>query len=131
MPANYKYAKKEMIVLSSSAQTHAAGATNYVGPAVLVGAENGAHFPVIFSGVISQMRVRLSGAPGGAETYTLVFRVNNVSQTLTCVITGAAFVGADLVNSFPVVAGDDICVRIISSGAAAIARVIVTAEYSH
>lgn len=74
--------------------------------------------PVSRSGTIRNLYVNVKGAGTDAATVTFTVRKNGADQTLLATISNTA-TGAtsDLVNSFTVVAGDQISIQITKSGA--------------
>jgi hypothetical protein len=63
------------------------------------------------AGTISNLRVRLSGAPGAGTSYTFLVRKNGVDTAVTCTVSGTATECSDLANSIAFSAGDLISVR--------------------
>jgi len=75
--------------------------------------------PITRTGIIRNLYVIVNPAPGVGETFNFTLMVNGIATVLTCQIAGADVAGNDLVNAVPVVAGDTICMRCVSSVAAA------------
>lgn len=70
---------------------------------------------------VRDLRVYVSGAPGGVTTYIATLRKNGADTTLTCTITGVATSCDDTNGAHAVAyaAGDTMSMKIVSSAAAA------------
>lgn len=78
--------------------------------------------PVPTAGTFSKLYVKLSASPGAApDAYSFTPRKNTVDTALTCTITDPATTGNDIVNSFSVVAGDLVDIKIAPLNAPAAA----------
>lgn len=64
-------------------------------------------------GVIKQLRVKLSGAPGGTDKYTFTLMLNGNPTVLAFDIVGAATTGSNMVNEITVTDGDLVSLRCI------------------
>jgi hypothetical protein len=84
------------------------------------------------SGVIRNMRVRQNTTAGNGNTIVYTFRKNAAAQTLTATLASTATDGSDLINSFPVAAGDllDVAVTKALNIAGSPTDIVVTAEFT-
>lgn len=73
------------------------------------------------AGTINNLFVRLSLAPGGGQSRAITIRKNAGDTTLTATVSESDKTADDTVNSFTVVAGDRIAVKIVSSASPAAA----------
>jgi hypothetical protein len=81
--------------------------------------------PWSVAGVISNLRVDLSAAPGGGITDVFTFRVNGVDTGVTVTLSGAAAVTAsDTTHSFSVAPGDQISLKRVHSGGTGASSVV-------
>ncbi|GAG99525.1 unnamed protein product, partial [marine sediment metagenome] len=64
-------------------------------------------------GVLKQLRVKLSGAPGGTDKYTFALMLNGAPTALTFDIVGAATTGNDMVTKITVTGADRVSLRCI------------------
>ncbi len=62
-------------------------------------------------GLFKNLRVVLSGAPGGTDKYTFTFMLNGNPTALTFDIVGAATSGSNMVNEIDVAPGDTISIQ--------------------
>lgn len=67
-------------------------------------------------GTFNTLNISIATAPGASKSWTFVVRKNEINTTLTCAISGTATSCSDLVNSFSVVAGDRITIKVTPSG---------------
>lgn len=70
---------------------------------------------------LTNLNVRSSLPPGGADTFTYTVMVNGLASALNLVITGAAVVAGPNLSIVAITAGDEVDLRIISSATAQIA----------
>lgn len=98
--------------------SHAGNTTLYYSSAGAEGAQGNANFQVPFAGVISDLFVNTGGSPGGSETYIFTIMKNNSATGVTATISAGGTVASDTTNSFSVVAGDQLNVRMTSSASA-------------
>jgi len=77
------------------------------------------------AGTLSSLYVDLVGVAGAGASYVITLNKNGTDQTLTCTISGAAATTCnDTINSFSVVAGDLVAIKVVpSAGPAPTARV--------
>ena len=86
-------------------------------------------FLVTRGGLLRNLIVHTSAAPGGGEDFTYTVRINRNPTAMTCTIAVAAIAGSDLVNTAEVIAGDRVTVQIVSSaGATTVLHVIAFAK---
>lgn len=67
-------------------------------------------------GVIKNLRVRLSAAPGVGKKYTFTLRLNNNPTALTFDIEDAATNGSNMVDRVVITGGDKICLQCVPTG---------------
>lgn len=75
-------------------------------------------------GTFRNLFAKVVTAPGGAETYTLTWRVNGSDTTITCTITGAATACNDTGHTAAVSASQTFSLKVVGSGAAAATNLI-------
>lgn len=115
MGADYKHADK-LLVQTATYSTLAANTTIFLNSARGHFGEANAEFRSPESGVIERLFCHAGTPPGAGETFTYMVRVNGADSVVTCQTAGAVVnESEDIVNGFPVVAGDTICVRVITS----------------
>jgi hypothetical protein len=69
------------------------------------------------SGTIRGLQVRLSGAPGGGNSYSFALKVNGAGTAVSCVVTGAtATTCSDITNTAAIVAGQAFVLEATPSG---------------
>ena len=122
MGADYRHAHISSL-LGASNGVVPANVTVYAPPAGAVESAGigNSQTPISINCIIDYLYVIATAAPGAGETFTYTLMVNGVASALTCQIAGAAAVPAnDLVNAVQVNAGDDLCIRIVTSLNAAI-----------
>lgn len=100
-------------------------ATEYMCPIGRIGATNAAEavsteIIMPFTATVNNLYVRLTTGPGGTTTRTFSLTRNTVPQSLSVTISGANTTGSDTTHSFPVVAGDTLCLRTTLTGAPAL-----------
>lgn len=119
MGADYKTQTKQVICGMERAGL-LANVTTYVNPTggddfnnpILV------HSPFPIAGTLDRLYYQTSLAPGAGETFTMTVFVNGIAVGVTCQIAAAAVEATDLVNTAEIVAGDDVCLRIVTSAGA-------------
>lgn len=121
MPADYK--KDHHILIGGMVVgVVPAGGTSYVNP---YGGEDIAttgrvEIEIPFACILDMLNIRGFTAPGVGEDFTWTLMVNGNAMALTAQIAGAVDTEADdVVNQVAVAAGDTVCMRIVTSGAAA------------
>ena len=107
-----------------------AGNTRYGAPgAETLSVSESLYFRCPKAGTMKNLYCYLGTAPGVGEGVQFTLYKNGVGQTPTVTISNADVSGADVVNSFTVVAGDRLTVELIQSGASAAANFTATWEY--
>ncbi len=120
--ADYERGLKSLILFDADTNV-AAGATEYY-----VHGGHGANsawldIPVPANGVIRGMRNKATAPPGVGESYTYALMVNGFASALISQTTGAVLSrSTDLVNAAVVAEGDDICIRVVTTGGAVASR---------
>ncbi len=76
-----------------------------------------------FAATIKNLFLELGAAPGAGTSRTGTLLKNGVAQTLAATISGTAITGSDTVDSFTVVAGDDLSLQFTLTGVPVAARV--------
>jgi hypothetical protein len=82
---------------------------------------NGAGSPVgipLPAGVLSDLRVALSVAPGSGESVTFTLFINNGAATITCTISDTNDSCSDLVNTETLLGGERILLQATTSAGA-------------
>ena len=103
----------------NSGGANAAGATSYFWTAINA-TESVVCAVMPAAGVIKNLYVFTSGAPGAGQTYTFTARLALADTALTCTISGAGSnSGSDTTHQVTVAAGDRISIKVVSSGTAA------------
>lgn len=112
---------KSLLSFGGATNAIATNATGWLGSGLQCnGAESFCFLPMAGAATISNLYVNVQQAPGAGQTYTVVLRKNQVNQTTTCVISGAAATSCnDTAHSFNVAAGDNVTVQITTSNGAA------------
>lgn len=82
------------------------------------------------AGTFSNLRANYDYVPGGSNSVAITIRKNSVDQTLTCTITSAVTTCSDLSNSFAVVQGDKITMKIVYSASAPLYRLSYTLDFT-
>lgn len=81
------------------------------------------------SGTFSNLRVKLSAAPGAGKSYTFALMKNGAAQALTVTISGTNTTGEDTTHSFTVSPGDRLYMRCVPSGTPAAACAAHTVDF--
>lgn len=68
-----------------------------------------------YAGTVRNLYGRVSTAPAAGQTFTLTVMKNGAAQTLTCQFTDAGVTANDTSNSFSVVAGDRVSMRVVTT----------------
>lgn len=68
------------------------------------------------AGTFRNLRVKMNGTPGAGKSYTFMVRKNGADTSVTCVIADTATSASDTANSFSVVAGDLVTLKVTPSG---------------
>lgn len=71
--------------------------------------------PMSVSGTFRNLSVTLNGTPGAGNNYAFTLRKNGADQSVTTTISDSATTGTDFSNSFTVVAGDLVCIKVIAT----------------
>jgi hypothetical protein len=74
------------------------------------------------AGTVKNLYVVIGAAPGGTKTNSYTIMKNGVAAAVTCSITGAAVTCNDTANSFSVVAGDELGIKIVTPAGGTIAK---------
>lgn len=82
------------------------------------------------AGTFSNLRANYDYVPGGSNTVAITMRKNSVDQSVTCTITAAVTTCSDLSNSFAVVQGDKITMKIVYSASAPLYRLSYTLDFT-
>ena len=118
---------ESLIMGGSSADTPAISATEYLNlggtGAATWNAIEDQRYSLTQASVLSKLYVVLSGAPGGATSYTLSIREAGGDTGLTTTIVGAATTGNDLVNTYISSDGDTVDAKVVTTAGAAVAYV--------
>lgn len=77
--------------------------------------ENRYQVPVPTSGTFRNLRVTINGTPGGAASYAFTVRKNGGDTSVTGTITSGITTISDNSNSFTVVAGDTVDIKVVAS----------------
>lgn len=79
-------------------------------------AENSRQIPISHAGVIRNLYIHATAAPGAAETFVYTIMINGIATAITVTFAGALETeGNDVVNAVAVDAGDLITLRIVTS----------------
>ena len=113
---------------SGGATTIAAGTTAYMGLAYLGTDLAIARMRVPRDGRLRNLSVRSSLAPGAGQSFTAILYRGSADSPLSAVIADTNTSAADLTNGVPVVAGDVICVKVVSSAGAAARAITATVD---
>lgn len=112
----------EQPLFSTKPKPQSSDSTNYVpviGDYAFTPAGEAAAQQIISSpGTISNLYIKATGAPGGADSYTYTLRVNGVDTTLTATISAAGTSASDLTHTVSVSAGDLISYKRVWSATA-------------
>ena len=81
-------------------------------------------------GIIANLYVILSAAPGAGKNLVLTVRKNGADQTLTCTISEAATTGNDTAHTFNVAAGDYLSISAVLDAAATVQLVSASITYA-
>jgi hypothetical protein len=104
-------------------------ATAFAGPGIeTVNTTEENFFVAPTAGTITKMYAHLGTAPGGADTVAYTLRINGADKTVTCTISAANTTANDTAHTEAVSAGDQICVKAVSSAVTA-ADSSVTLEF--
>ncbi len=123
MPAEYKYSREYGLYFPTGTTAIAAGATRYFTYSVNNAAINQVQVVCPHAGMLSSLIGYSVNPPGVGESFTYTLMVNGVPTALTCQTAGAVATSSeDLVNAVAVARGDLLCIRIVTTGAAAQAR---------
>lgn len=108
----------------------AAGATEYLTPYASAPTESDAYFRAPFTGVLMQMNVASTDAPGAGQTATFTVRLSGVDTALVATLSGAAeFSAQSWSGSIAVTKGQPISIKCVkSAGAAAAGRYVVNVQ---
>lgn len=107
-------------ILWTSTDALGQGATKYAKPKrgdTATGEDYSSRFPVPRAGTLIGFEVVASGSPGAGEDYTLTVRVNGVNKIIV-VLSDSETTGFDRTTTVPVVVGDDITLKMVSSAGA-------------
>lgn len=77
---------------------------------------NGSSQVISTAGVLKNLYVKFSAAPGVGKSYTFTVMLNDIAQSLAVTISDAATTGSDTTHSIAVVAGDKVQLRSTPSG---------------
>lgn len=113
---------------SGGAATIAAGTTAYLGLAYLGPDLAIARMRVPRDGQLRNLSVRSSLAPGAGQSFTATLYRGSADSTLSAVIADSNTSAADLTNGVQVVAGDVVCVKVVSSAGAAARTLTATVD---
>lgn len=116
-----------IFLLSTGLGTVADGVTTYIGIGATSTSEIVVRLYMPQPGTIKNMYAAASVSTAGTRTYTA--RKNGGDQSLTCASTGATGTASDTTNSFAVVAGDYVDVKLVTSGGANVAIHTVSLEF--
>lgn len=110
------------MIFFGPASSTAAGATTYIAPNASFdgGSESVVSRPMSAPCTISNLRIKVQGAPVGAETFTYTLFKNGSATALTVTLTGSAVTGSDLAHSIEYAAGDTMSLRLVTSASAAV-----------
>lgn len=72
--------------------------------------------PMTAAGTIGRLFVRCSSAPGSSQSFVVTMRRNGSDQALAVTITNTDQEGSDTSNTFSVVAGDRVEVKVVATG---------------
>ena len=120
--ANGTVAKDLFYCSTSNGQATGSGATEYLSlafPQQSSTIESAFHVVMPVSGAFSQLSINLGNAPNngaGTQGYTWVVNKNMSATALTCSITESDLACSDTSNSFTVVAGDRVSVKMTKTG---------------
>lgn len=110
---------KQMLVYNPG--TVPGNTTRYLSPTTFWTLAAQAGMPAPFGGTVKNLYVNLSGDPGNAQTFSIVFEVNGADQTLLCQVTGNGTTGTtcnDTTHSVTVTTGQLISLKSVSSAGA-------------
>ncbi len=79
-------------------------------------AENATEMLVTRSGTIQNLYIKLRGSPGTGKSYAFTVRKNGADTALTATVSDTSTIANDTANSFTVVAGDRLTMKIVPSG---------------
>jgi hypothetical protein len=94
--------------------------------AVAMSPGNGSGTPVgipLPPGVLANLRVALSDAPGSGQTVLIIVVINNSDSDITCTIADTDDTCSDLVNTAPLNGDEKITVEAVTSDAAVTTKI--------
>lgn len=103
-----------LLTFSTNSATVADGLTVYIGSAHHNATESNVYFSVPYQCYISRLRVDSGATTAGTRTYTI--RKNAADTSLTVATTTTTSEGQDLVNRVLFEAGDNISLKLVTSG---------------
>jgi len=92
--------------------------------------ENRRYQVVPCAGTLSNLRLKLSAAPGAGKSYTFVVRKNGADTDITVTISDANTTGADTAHTVSVAAGDTVGLESVGSGTPDAASAIYTTKFT-
>ena len=102
------------------------GTTSFLAPGIQSASSIEEHFGMITGPVTAaRLVVYANTAPGGAETVTVTVRQNGSDKLMAVTLTGATQTDNDLVNSFSVLGGDRISIKVVTSAGSVAADISV------
>lgn len=117
-PMGYSGRSGTFLVSSNTGGNPSAGGTHYLYTSGHLTAEAGFRCP--YKGNLKNIRAKSSAAPGAGQSYTYTLRLNNADTTVATSIAGAAATSGDNVTSLvECQAGDEISIKLVTSGSAA------------
>lgn len=106
-----------------------AGTSNYIGTGVIsTSTPEAVNSTTIGHGILANLHVRTSVAPGAGQTFTVIVQVNNSDTAITCVLANAAQSCTDNVHYAEYAVDQGINVKVVTSGGAAGAVVKASVE---
>lgn len=129
------YARQSLLAGNMNQTTIAAGATNYISffGAAFSGAEVNSQIAVPQAGRIRNFRIRTSSAQNAGGSLVFTLRKNAADTTVVATVAAGAAAGqvSDTSNSFTVVAGDQLAIKVVNNygGGASAGIVGFSVEY--
>lgn len=105
-----------------SVGTVAAGSTVYLGPTGQQASQLDAHLMIGRSGVVTQIVVQVTNAPGASESFTYTVQKNDVDTAMTGSISGAGSFQFVSATPFTVSAADRLTLKLVTSAGAIASR---------
>lgn len=117
-------------LFAHTSTTVAGGSTTYVVQGKQSTSEADVITPVSLRGVVSDLRVVLTGSPGGVQTVVVTLRKNSVDTALTATLTGADASGADTTNRVYFAEGDNWDFKVVLSATANTTEVAISVAFA-